>query len=170
MTTISLGQEKLRFDSEGKPYFEKTVSRDGSTEKVLPENATLPHVKELSLKVILKREGYSPQMERKVWYGLQEIRIAIPNEKQFKYYFLCYDKKAMTTPCVKVLSPAMYDSFGNFNSISWVMTLTPTKDSIEYGWVRFIGKPKTVNALQVQSLLQNKEALCIMSDNGELCT
>ena len=163
------GYEKLQFDEVGNPYFLRTVSNDGTTEKVLPENATLPCLKELNLQVVLKREGYTPDMRKKVWYGLQQIQIKIPNEREFKNYFLVYDKKAMDTVCVKVLSPSIVDSFGNYNTYAYNMSLQPQKDSVEYGWVKFVGKPKQISPLKLKFMLQNKEIIAVLTDQGEQC-
>ena len=170
MTTISLGQEVLKFDEFGNPYYVKTINKRSETANIQPQECTLPLMKELTIKIILKRDFYSPQGEPKKWFGLQTIKIAIPKEKPLRYYFLAYDPKCMSNVCVKVVSPEMYDSFNNYNSVAWDMSLSATRDSIEYEWIKRIGKPQTITALKAKTLLDSKEAFCIMTDQGELAT
>jgi hypothetical protein len=161
-----IGNEKLQFDELGNPYYLRNIS-NGEIEKITPEQCTLPLTKELTVKVIIRREGWNPQMQKQVWWGLQTIQINIPNEKAVKYHYLVFDAKCMSNICVKILSPAMYDRFGNYNSIAWTLSLTPLKESIESDWFKR-SKPKTISLLKAQSLLRNKEALCILTDSGEL--
>ena len=162
-----IGNEKLMFDEKGMPFYRRTISKDGEFEDIQPEQCTLPLVKTLALKIILKREGYTPDMRVKIWYGIQEIRISVPNENQFKYHFLVFDPKAMSNVCVKLISPAMYDSFGNFNSFTNDFCLQPSKESIEFSWVKRIGKPKTITAQKVAYLIAQKEVLGVVTDNGQ---
>ena len=61
----------------------------------------------------------------------------------------------------------MYDAFGNYNSICWNLSLHPLKESVESDWFKR-SKPKTITALKAQAMLRNREALTILSENGEL--
>lgn len=156
------------FDEQGNPFFRRKLTpKSVEFEDVQPENSRTPMVKKLSgLKIALKRSGYDSTMRPKTWYGLQEIEISIPQEKEFRYYFLVFLPRIMENVCVKILNPDVKDSFGNYNSIAWTMNLSPTKSSIEYGWVRYIGKPKTITYEKLQSLLQNKEIIAVLNDQG----
>jgi hypothetical protein len=161
------GQEELMFDELGNPFYRQTTNSNGDYVDVQPEQCTLPLTKELTIQVILKREGFTTEMLKKYWFGVQTIKISIPNEKALRYYYLVFDPKAMSNVCVKIISPAMYDSFGNFNSIAWTLSLNPLKESIESDWFKR-GKPKTITPLKAQNMLRTKEALCILTDSGEL--
>lgn len=163
---FNIGQTKLRFDENGDPFYLRTISKDGTTEKVLPENMKIPMLKELIVKVALKRSGYSPEMEKRTWYGIQTLKISIPIEKRYRYYYLVFDPKAMSSVVVKVVIPTAIDEFSNYNSISWNFNVQPSRDSKEFDWVRKVGKVETVSSLKVQSLLQNKEILGVLSDEG----
>ena len=162
-----IGNEQLQFDEFGSPFYLRTISENGETEKIQPEQCASPLTKELTIKIIVKREGYTRELLKKYWHGEQIITIRIPNEKALKYHYLVFDPKCMSNVCVKILSPAMYDAFGNYNSICWSLSLNPINESIEYDWFKR-GKPKTISPLKAQSMLKNREALCILTDSGEL--
>jgi hypothetical protein len=162
-----LGNEKIQFDEFGNLYLLKTISKDGQTEKIQPENATLPYLKEVTVQVIWVRTGYDETMRAKKWFGIQSLKIFIPKERQFKYHYLAYDKKAMSNVCVVVFDPAIHD--GVYNRIAYDFCLQPSPtDSREVGWIKPIGKPKTITELKAKEMLQNKEVLGVFSDNGEI--
>lgn len=69
---------------------------------------------------------------------------------------------------MKILSPKAYDSFGNFNSITYDLNLTPAVESKEFDWIKRIGKPKTITSQKAQTLLSTKEVIAIFSDKGEI--
>jgi len=164
-----LGEEKLRFDENFNPYFIRTISKDGKTEKIQPEQCTLPLVKELTAFVVLRREGFSPSMEKRVWYGLQQIQIKVPNEKEYRYHYICYDARAMSNVCVVILNPTLKDSCGNYNKTAWDMSLNPKKmedASYEWEFIRFIGKAKPISAGKLAELKQNKQILAVLNDSG----
>lgn len=160
--------EKLMFDKEGNAFFRVTsgLRGDSTFKDVTPENSSTPCFKELSLKIILKRCGYDPMMRPKTWYGLQDITVKIPNEKQFRYHYLVYVPKAMSNVCVVVFDPIKHD--GVNNKIAYDFNLQPSSNSKEFEWVKRIGKPKTVNAKMAQYMLQNKEVFGVFTDSGEL--
>jgi hypothetical protein len=161
--------EKLMFDEKGNPFFRVSSGlRDDKTFKdVQPQDSSTPCVKELNLKIILKRSGYDPEMRPRTWYGVQDLQIKIPDEKQFRYYYLVYIPKAMSNVCVKILSSRMLDSKGNYNSVAYDMNLNPDKNSKEYDWVTRIGKAKTISAQTAQAMLDSKLIFGIFSDRGE---
>jgi hypothetical protein len=156
---------RLNFDELGEPYYLKT-NMDGKTEKILPEQTHPPIVKSLTVQVVLKRSGYSPEMKPQTWYGLQTLQISIPDEKRYRYYFLCYDKKIMDTVVVKVLDVRVKDSLGGHNSICWTFNPKPSRDSKEYDWIKRVGKVETISALKVQQLIQDRAVLGVISDDG----
>lgn len=161
------GAEKLQFDSEGNPYYLRTVDKKGTTEKILPEQTHPAMLKELVVMVVIERTGYDATMKPKIWHGLQQVRVKIPNEKQFRYYYLCYEAKSMDTITVKVVDPRLRTKFNDFNSYTWTFSLTPSKDSKERDWIHRVGKAKTVTALKVSEMVQNREIIAVLNDQGE---
>jgi hypothetical protein len=164
---FSIGFQKLQFDELGNPYFLRIVDAQGKTEKILPEQTNPPCLKNLTVFVAIVRSGYTPDMRVKKWIGLQEVKISIPDERELKYYYLCYDKRAMSNICVKILSNSWVDGFGNYNSITWNLNLKPSKESIEFGWVKPVGEAKEVTPQKLASMLQNREIIAVMNDDGE---
>ena len=156
------------FDKEGNLFFRVSSGRnDDSTFKdVAPENSSTPKIKDLDLKIILKRSGYDSQMRPKFWLGLQDIHVHIPNEKQFRYTYLVYIQKCMSNVCVVMFDPIKHD--GVNNNIAYDLNLQPSQNSREFGWVKRIGKPKTISPKTAQYMLENKEVFGVFTDNGEL--
>lgn len=159
--------EKLMFDEKGNPFYRyrKHGHNDPNFEDRPPEQNGL--VKELSINVILKRSGYDATMREKVWFGLQELQIKIPQEKALRYHYLKFESKAMSNICVVIVSPQILDQQGNCNTIAYTFNIQPNRESQEFDWVRAIGKPKTISALKAQSLLANKQVLAVLTDQGE---
>lgn len=156
------------FDKEGNLFFRVSSGRnnDSTFKDVAPENSSTPKIKDLDLKIILKRSGFDPQMRPKFWYGLQDIHVHIPQEKALKYTYLCYISQAMQNVCVVVFSPQKHD--GVYNNIAYDLNLQPSQNSKEFGWVKRIGKPKTISPKTAQYMLENKEVFGVFTDNGEL--
>jgi hypothetical protein len=167
---VNLNMEKLQFDEFGNPYFLSGLDRHHLDKKLLPEQTSIPHVKELTVQVVLVREGYTSDMRVKKWHGLVSYQIRVPPEKQFRHYYLVYDKKRMDSICVKILSPSKSPT-GNYEMFTYGLTLNPSKESMEYDWFKRIGKPKQITAQKVAQLLQDKEILAVLDDSGsELIT
>jgi hypothetical protein len=160
--------EKTMFDKDGNLFFRVSsgLKNDTTFRDVAPENSTTPKIKDLDLKIILKRTGYDAQMRPKVWYGLQDIHVHVPQEKALKYTYLVYIPKAMSNVCVVVFDPVMHD--GVYNNIAYDLNLQPSQNSREFGWVKKIGQPKTISAKTARFMLENKEVFGVFTDSGEL--
>jgi hypothetical protein len=165
-----IGAEKLQFDELGNPYYLKTISKDGKTEKILPQDATPKMLKELTVNIILRRNFYSPIGEPKVWFGVQQIQITVPDERSYRYHYLVYDKKSMGNICMKIVNPFYRDSFGNYNSYAWDFTLNLKqleRESYEFSWIKRIGKPQTITQGKAIVMLRDREAIVLLNDSGE---
>jgi hypothetical protein len=160
--------KKIKFNEKNEPYFEYRKNGHKDTEFINQTLESNGYVKDLTVNVILKRSFYSPQGEPKVWFGLQSVKVSIPNEKSFQYYYLYYDPKAMQNVCVSIISPQLIDEFDNINSVTYNFNLQPKRESLEYEWVRLIGKPKSISKIQASAFLKSKYALCVLTDSGEL--
>jgi hypothetical protein len=151
MPTHSVGYEKLKFDSEGTPYFERTISKDGTTRNVsMEENG---FVKSLTVDVIIRREGFSPTMERKIWLGLQKLEFKIPaRDSRYRFHYLKFEK-GMTSPCLSIFDP----SLGTFCGITERLDITSE-------FVRKVGSAKKITPQKAKQLVQDKAVLGIFSD------
>lgn len=160
--------EKTMFDKNGNLFFRQSSGLKGDTtyRDVPPEQSSTPKLKELDLKIILKRSGYTSDMKPKTWYGIQDLKISIPDEKALKYTYLVYVKKAMSNVCVCAFDPKMHD--GVYNNIAYDFCLQPSKDSQEYGWIQRIGEPKTISSETARFMVENKEVFGVFTDSGEL--
>jgi outer membrane receptor for ferric coprogen and ferric-rhodotorulic acid len=161
-----IGNEKIQFDEFGNLFFLRTISKSGQTEKLQPENCTLPLMKELTVSVILKRTGYTHDMREKTYFGLIDLKLKIPTEKALKNHYFAYDKKAMSNVCVVVFDPNPHN--GQYSRFAYDFNPQPSLDSQEHDWVKRIGKEKALSLQKVQTLIQNNEVLAILSDNGEV--
>lgn len=162
-----VGYTKLQFDESGNPYFLRTVDKQGNIERILPEQTNPSHLKTLTIFVAVVRSGYTSDMRVKRWIGLQTVKISIPQEREFKNYYLCYDKRAMSNVCVKILSNNFVDGFGNYNTIAWNLNLHPMRESIESEWIKFVGKAKQISPQKLALMLQTHEIIAVLNDSGE---
>jgi hypothetical protein len=160
--------EKTMFDKEGNLFFRVSsgLKNDTTFRDVTPEQSSTPKTKNLDLKIILKRTGFDSQMRPKVWYGLQDIHVHVPQEKALKYTYLVYIPKAMSNVCVVAFDPVKHD--GGHNNIAYDLNLQPSQNSSEFGWVKKIGKPKTISPKMAQFMVENKEVFGVFTDSGEL--
>jgi hypothetical protein len=164
------GWEKLRFDENLNPYYEKVINAQGDTVKIQPSECTLPMLKELTVNVILKRDFYSPTGEPRQWFGVQILKIVVPNERQFRFHYLCYDKKCMSNICVKLVYPDLRDSIGNYNSVAWDFALSLKQlspEDYEFSWIQKVGEPVTISREKAKIMLESKEAIALLNDSGQ---
>ena len=170
MTINRTGWERLRFDEALNPYYEKVTNAQGDTVKIQPSECTLPLLKKLTVNVILKRDFYSPTGEARVWFGVQILKIVVPNERQFRYHYLVYDSKCMSNICVKLLYPDLRDSIGNYNSVTWDFNLALRqieRESYEFAWISKVGEPTTISREKAKMMLESKECIALLNDSGQ---
>lgn len=153
--TKSIGSEKVKFDETGTPYFERVISEDGTTKKVTMEENGF--VKQLEVSIVIRREGFSPSMEKRVWFGLQKIRFQIPeNDSNFRDAYLFF-AKGMSFPCLRWL--------GQKADYCETLDLQPfTKGDMTVKLIEKIGKAERVTGQRARVLLQSKEILGVYND------
>jgi len=164
------GWEILKFDEQLNPYYLKTIDAQGNTKKISPSECTLPLLKELDVCVILKRDFYSPTGEARQWFGVQQLKIVVPDERQFRYHYLVYSPKCMANICIKLLYPDLRDSIGNYNSTCWDFNLSLKQleqESYEFSWIQKVGEPVTISREKAKIMLESKEAIALLNDSGQ---
>jgi hypothetical protein len=145
-----IGYEVLKYDESGTPYFERTVSSDGTTAKVsMEENG---FVKSLTVDVVIKREGYTPDMQRQKWFGLQKLEFKIPNERIYRYLYLKFEK-GMTSPCLSNFDP----SLGTFCGMTERLDITSD-------FIKKVGKAKKITEAKTKQLVQDRAVLGVFQD------
>jgi hypothetical protein len=142
-----IGYEELKFDEKGEPYFERTISEDGTTKKVTMEENGF--VKQLEVSIIVRREGYSPSMEKRIWFGLQKLKFQVPLDDSRYHDNYLYFNKHMGFPCVR--------------HINLKQDFTEGLD-MSSEFIQKTEKAQRITALKARELLQNHEVLGIFND------
>src|SRR4030066_2305160 len=100
MKIVSIGAEKLKFDSEGNFYVDRVINKNGETKRFELSELSPPLLKEVEFSVIIKRSWTTAQGEDRTFLGLQKMVARVPSDSQYRYTFLSYVPKIMQSICV----------------------------------------------------------------------
>jgi hypothetical protein len=151
------GYEQLLYDSEGQPFFRRcendtcTVTRDISlTEK--------GYCKSMIVAVVVHRQGYSPDMLPMHYYGLQKIKITVPDDmREYRYTWLYFDTKRMSLPCMTDFNPKVFDVMGHPRCVTSQVSLSDTN------FCKYVGRPRKLKGkFEADALVREKVALMIV--------
>lgn len=152
-----IGAEKLLFDSEGKPFFRRCENDSCSLTKdiSLEEKG---YCKSMIVAVVIHRRGYDPEMRPMDYYGLQKLKITVPNDlREYKYTWLYFDTKRMGHPCMTDFNPDVFDVFKRPRCVTSQVNLSDKE------LCRYVGRPRKLKGkFEADALIREKKALMIV--------
>jgi hypothetical protein len=150
--------QKLKVDENGDLYISEIVE-DGNppkTKRVELLELDIPLAKVVECNVIIRRDFYDPFGSPKIFLGLQRLQLKIPVGEDFRYWFLCYREKKMSTICLSIVD---------------IDTLNRTTQTLDFNSkfgeriTRKIGKPKVLTEQEARVLIRTKAVLGVFNDN-----
>jgi hypothetical protein len=144
----------IMYDKNGVPFFrERKYPKDETFVDLSLEQCG--YTKSLSVKVIIKREGFSEKsFTRKIGYFVTELTYQIPNDlREFRMCWFYYDKRHMDSICIK--------SFATKEGYAY--SINP----LDRDFLKSKSKPIRVTENEVRAMIQNREVLGIFSEGSE---
>lgn len=149
--------KKVLFDKDGQPFFRVSLRKGLHDKSFIDETLEANgYVKSFSVKVIIKREGFSERsFTRKVAYFVTELTYQIPNDlREFRQsWFYYHPEKGMESICVKSFS----------SKEGYCFSINP----FDKDFLKAKTKPLRITLSEANSMIQNRQALGVFSEGAE---
>ncbi len=150
--------QKLEVDVNGDLYVSEVI-KDGNppmTKRVELSELDIPLLKTVECNVIIRRDFYTPTGEPQIFLGLQKLRLTMPKGEDYRYWFLCYREKKMSTVCLSIV---------DINSMNRSTQTLDFNSQFGKRITRKVGQPKQLTESEARVLIRNKSIIGVFNDN-----